>query len=979
MNGKENKPFNIPVCDVTANYCKIFENMGEGVSIFEIVPDENGKVIDLRVSYINPASILNKFKFRDEIIGRTITDLFPVDKVDLYLEMANEVLSTGKGTRYETYFAQINKYFLINTFSPHENICVTVDVDITREKDAEKNLLRNEKKFRTLFENNNDAIIILDYKTGKHIDANKKAEELTGYSKKELMLMNAPDLTPKDLKEGILEWLKESWEKNKRIESELLTKDLKRIPVEGIATVVEIDGLLYTQVLFRDIMERKRSENELKESEKRYRKLLENSFDAVVIHSRGKIISANSTAAELFGAKSPGELIDKPLLNFVHPNYRKVVEERVSEMLKGNRLVPPIEEKFLRIDGKSVDVEVLATGFNYKGKKAVQVVFRDISQRKNAQKKLREAHDTLELKVHERTRELEESNKQLKKEIIERKKAEEKISRLADIVEYSDDAIIGLALDGTITSWNKGAENVYGYSAEEMIGKTPYLTNNSRNEYVDKYIEMLKKGEKLARYESKRLRKDGKEIYASVKLSPIKNSEGKVTGVSVIVRDITHRKKAEEEIKRSNRILNGINQIFQEALTAENEEKLGKTCLTVCEKVTGSKFGFICEINDEGTLDATAISNPEWNECKMPQSNTAKFIRGMKIHGLHGGAIKLEKSVLTNDPASYPDSVGIPEGHSPIITYLGVPLKYGNETIGVIGLANKEKGYTLEDQESVEILSVAIAESLMSFRSRINVKNYRDQLEETVKELKRSNEELQQFAYITSHDLQEPLRTIASFTQLIERRYKGQLDRDADEYIEFIVDAAVRMKEMIQGLLKYSRIDAKKGVLRPIDIEEVIKTVLSNLHVTVEENNAEIFHNPLPTVIADENQLIQLFQNLIGNAIKFKKPEIPPKIHISCRKDSQKNEYVFSVSDNGIGMESQYKNKIFEVFKRLHTIDEYKGAGIGLAISKRIVERHGGHIWVESEQGLGSTFYFTIPIRGENNAFKNWDKLSDVG
>lgn len=239
-------------------------------------------------------------------------------------------------------------------------------------------------------------------------------------------------------------------------------------------------------------------------------------------------------------------------------------------------------------------------------------------------------------------------------------------------------------------------------------------------------------------------------------------------------------------------------------------------------------------------------------------------------------------------------------------------------------------------------------------------------LKNMVEELKHSNYELQQFAYITSHDLQEPLRTIASFTQLLERRYKEKLDSDADEYIEFIVSAAVRMKEMIQGLLDYSRIDTQGGDFKSTDMEKVLNMALSNLDTVIKENNAKITHDPLPTVKADGRQIIQLFQNLIGNAIKFRKKDELPKIHIKAVKKN--DEYVFSVNDNGIGMKTEYTNHIFELFKRLHTIDEYEGTGIGLAIAERIVDRHGGHIWVESEPGVGSTFYFTLPYLGREES-----------
>jgi chemotaxis family two-component system sensor kinase Cph1 len=229
-------------------------------------------------------------------------------------------------------------------------------------------------------------------------------------------------------------------------------------------------------------------------------------------------------------------------------------------------------------------------------------------------------------------------------------------------------------------------------------------------------------------------------------------------------------------------------------------------------------------------------------------------------------------------------------------------------------------------------------------------------------ELKRSNQELQQFAYVASHDLQEPLRTISSFTQLLERRYKEKLDPDADEFIEYVVEAAQRMQQMILDLLEYSRVMTTGGIFKKINTSEALNTALFYLKGAIEECNVKITHDTLPTITADQNQISKVFQNLISNAIKFRKPDEPPKIHISSKKDEEKNEYVFSVADNGIGMDPQYAERIFTIFQRLHTLEEYKGTGIGLSIVRRIIERHCGHVWVESELGKGSTFYFTIPF-----------------
>lgn len=248
------------------------------------------------------------------------------------------------------------------------------------------------------------------------------------------------------------------------------------------------------------------------------------------------------------------------------------------------------------------------------------------------------------------------------------------------------------------------------------------------------------------------------------------------------------------------------------------------------------------------------------------------------------------------------------------------------------------------------------------FRDITEQKKAEGQLKQLIEELERSNKELEQFAYVSSHDLQEPLRTIASFTQLLERRYKGQFDSDADEFIDFIVEAAIRMKAQIEGLLEYSRVETKGGEFQVVNMNEILKQTIKNLHTLIEEAEAEITVDELPNIMGDAEQLQRVFQNLISNAIRFRRCEEPLKIHISANRDIYNKEYVFSISDNGIGIEEQYSERIFTIFQRLHTRDVYHGTGIGLSIVKRVIERHGGHIWVESELDVGSTFYFTIPI-----------------
>jgi light-regulated signal transduction histidine kinase (bacteriophytochrome) len=235
------------------------------------------------------------------------------------------------------------------------------------------------------------------------------------------------------------------------------------------------------------------------------------------------------------------------------------------------------------------------------------------------------------------------------------------------------------------------------------------------------------------------------------------------------------------------------------------------------------------------------------------------------------------------------------------------------------------------------------------------------ELEQRVKdrtlELARSNKDLEQFASVCSHDLQEPLRMITWHLQLLERRYKSRLDADADEFIGFAVEGAMRMHQLIADLLAYARVGSRGGDLVRTDAGQCLETALANLQTSIEQSGAAVSHDPLPIVWADTTQLAQLLQNLISNGLKYRSRE-PPRIHVAVEKVADK--WQFSVRDNGIGIEPQYFDRIFVIFQRLHTRSEYPGTGIGLAICKRIVERHNGRIWLESEPGKGTTFHFTL-------------------
>ena len=298
--------------------------------------------------------------------------------------------------------------------------------------------------------------------------------------------------------------------------------------------------------------------------------------------------------------------------------------------------------------------------------------------------------------------------------------------------------------------------------------------------------------------------------------------------------------------------------------------------------------------------------------------------------------------------------------HPPLPGWLAVPvLRRDGGLIGVVQLSDKFDGeFTQADEDQLVQLAKFYTATFELQYVYEDLRRLTEALRQVTQELQRSNAELEQFAYVASHDLQEPLRMVTSYLQLLERRYKANLDQDASDFIAFAVDGAARMQTLIQDLLTYSRVGTRGASFEPTDCQTVVDQALQNLEVAIAESDAEVSSGPLPSLSADASQLAQLMQNLVGNAIKFR-GESAPRVRIEATE--QDGDWLFSVQDNGIGIDPQYSDRIFQVFQRLHGIGQYPGTGIGLAVCKKIVERHHGTIWVESQPDAGATFFFTIP------------------
>ncbi len=507
---------------------------------------------------------------------------------------------------------------------------------------------------------------------------------------------------------------------------------------------------------------------------------------------------------------------------------------------------------------------------------------------------------------------------------------------LLGVLKLSPDAIVlTRASDGRFIECNEMFLNQIGYSRKEVIGHTSLELNLYSFEERRAYIEAIWDNENLYDYETRIKRKDDTFLY-------ILNSARFITlnGEKIILnigKDITKRKEAEKQIEFEKERLKTILETTPSAvILVETDGEI-----SYINKRAKQIYGF-----DITGLDLTTALSI----VKSKRMDGSEYPIGVSPSGraLKGQLVRNEEMVLEQ-----PDGTVIPIlGSAAPIFNLDSKVTAAVaifEDITELKKAEERKQELLESERQLtEELKTANEELI----------NVQDELRDAISNLEVSNRELEEFAYVASHDLQEPLRMVSSFTQLLEKRYKDQLDRDAHDYIGFIVGSSQRMKDLIDDLLAFSRLNTEAKEFESTDLENALDDVLFNLEIVIEENNAKITHESLPITKCDSSQIRQLFQNLISNAIKFHSDK-PPEIHISA-KDSGK-EWLFSVSDNGIGIDPEHQKKIFDVFRRLHTREEFEGTGIGLAICKRVVERHDGQIWVESELDKGSTFYFTIP------------------
>jgi PAS domain S-box-containing protein len=461
--------------------------------------------------------------------------------------------------------------------------------------------------------------------------------------------------------------------------------------------------------------------------------------------------------------------------------------------------------------------------------------------------------------------------------------------------------------EGRVTEANRTALDAIAAKLEDVVGQlfwtTPWWTHSPILQgQLKQAIARAAKGE-LVRFEAEHILADETSVFVDFTLKPVFDESGKVIMLIPEGRDISDRKQIEEDLRESEQRLQAL---------LDNS-----TAVIYMKDIQGRYMMMNRSYETLFHLDRNEVKG-KTDQDLFPKEIADVFQSNDREVIAAGVALEKEEVAPQDDG---------------LHTYLSIK-------------------FPLFDAEGV-IYAVCGMSTDISERKKAEV-----ELQNQQQDLARSNNELQQFAYVASHDLQEPLRMIISYLELLERRYKGQLDAKADQFIAYAVDGATRMQTLINDLLSYSRVGTRGQDWESVACEKIVKHVLTNLQVAITQSEAIITHDSLPQVNADPSQLTQLFQNLISNAIKFKGQD-PPKIHIGANCINDK--WLFSVCDNGMGIDTQYMDKIFIIFQRLHSRTEYPGTGIGLAVCKKIVERHGGTIWVESQPNQGSTFFFTLP------------------
>lgn len=636
----------------------------------------------------------------------------------------------------------------------------------------------------------------------------------------------------------------------------------------------------------------------------------------------GRWLKVNRSLCELLGYSEP-ELLATNFQALTHPEDLDTDLSYVQQLLQGEIRTYQMEKRYSHKLGQIVwallSVSLVRDGEGNPIYFIAQI--QNITDRKQAEETLQQINTQIERRGQERAEALLKSEQRYRS----------LVKATAQVVWLADPE--GKAL-GTMVDWRgytgQSAEQIQGWGWLEAIH--PEDRERTRRNWA-------KAVESSSVYQAEyRLRtRDGSYRHHIAKAVPILEADGNIREWVGANTDITEQKQAERARCNSDKLYRTLARNFPNGDVLLFDRDLR---YLIAEGARLGEVGGKAQLEGKTMWEALpeetcAILEPLYRAALAGETRMTEIPYSGLIYQVHTLPVKNEQGeifagmVMSQDITLYKQAERI--------------LRQARDLL----------------EMRVRERTQALTEANAALQAEISDRRLAEQhLEKLADELKRSNQELEQFAYIASHDLQEPLRAVTGYTQLLELEYRDNLDETAQDYMNFIVDGAGRMQQLIQDLLAYSRVGTRAGEFAPVDCNAVVEQVLKNLQVAIAHDRATVTCDPLPVVMANKTQLLQLFQNLISNALKFRREELP---QVRIWAQSSDRAWLFQVRDNGIGIKPRYQERIFEIFKRLHTRREFPGTGIGLAICKKIVERHGGRIWVESQPGVGTTFCFTLP------------------
>ncbi|WP_323172945.1 PAS domain S-box protein [Natrialba sp. PRR66] len=739
----------------------------------------------------------------------------------------------------------------------------------------------------------------------------------------------------------------------------------------------------------------------------RYRALVTAIDDGICqLDTAGQFVAVNDSIVELTGY-TDAELRGEHVSVILDETDTETIERKIAgQAAADTAAVTPLELDVQTATGTVIPCEFRLTGIDEDGsfRGIIGVVRKrsETTQRVNSSESAAASDDTADQERSERG--IGES--------------QEAFQSLVDAVE--DYAIFRLDEDGYVTTWNRGAKRIKGYDRAEIIGNhfsTFYTAEDRETNVPERNLEAAMENGSVED-EGWRIRKDGTRFWANVTITPVWDEDGTHQGYLKVTRDMTDRRKREMELKselqrifdRISDALYAVDEEFRFTLVNERaEELLGYPEEDILGEKLWDVFPSSAEIDE--VWDAFHTARDEqvatsyelyydhlgfWVEANLYPSETgiSVYFRDVTERKRREQALEESEQRYRTIAEYFPNGIVTLYDHTLDYTLAaGQGFERVDEEPSDVEGANFYDAWSAETRDDLEpilraalngerrsvelwhdgrewiIYAVPVTDNEGNVFAGVTMahditerKENQRKLEETIAQLEESNKRLEQFAYAASHDLQEPLRMVSSYLQLIEHRYGDAFDEDGEEFLEFAIDGADRMRKMIEALLTYSRVETRGEPLEPVALDDILADARQDIRVQIEETNAEITAVDLPRVEGDADQLRQVFQNLLGNAIEYSGDD-RPRVHIDadrCTSD-QRQEWVISVCDEGIGIEADEQDRVFEVFERLHTREDHPGTGIGLALCQRIIERHGGEIWVDSEPGAGATFSFTLP------------------